>query len=186
MPQWGKLHTDHSQMPHASPACSPALCPTATHPPPTRRCPTHLQIYGDDLRSMYTYNSSISAQADGRRALCTCERLGAGWAMGAAVTAWVPWLTPPAAPLSSPSALAAVEKYGGFYFETQAPKASVFAGAEAVEFWARPEEGASGLVLRLGNTVGVRRAWLAGCWLGVASHGGGLASWAVVETGSQR
>lgn len=68
--------------PQASPACSPALCPTATHPPPTRRCPTHLQIYGDDLRSMYTYNSSISAQADGRRALCTCELWGGGWAMG--------------------------------------------------------------------------------------------------------
>lgn len=86
--------------------------------------------------------------------------------MGAAVKAcccFHAWAElPPAAPRSSPSALAAVEKYGGFYFETQAPKASVFAGAEAVEFWARPGEGASGLVLRLGNTVGVRRAWLAG------------------------
>ncbi|PRW57356.1 sorting nexin 2B [Chlorella sorokiniana] len=80
-------------------------------------------IYGDDLKSMYTYNSSISTQADGSRALCT-----------------------------------SVEKYGGFYFETQAPRASVFVGAEAVEFWARPGDGASSLptnlVLRLGNTVG--------------------------------
>ena len=87
----------------------------------------------------------------------------------------------PALPGLSPCA--AVEKYGGFYFETQAPRASVFVGAEAVEFWARGDGGSglpTNLVLRLGSTAGVRRVdRLAGPWVawGRLVHQGFQAAW---------
>ena len=88
---------------------------------------------------------------------------------------------PPTLPGLSPCA--AVEKYGGFYFETQAPRASVFVGAEAVEFWARGDGGSglpTNLVLRLGSTAGVRRVdRLAGPWVawGRLVHQGFQAAW---------
>lgn len=90
-------------------------------------------VYGDALKAMYTYDSSIKKFDDGSVALCTGEPRRRRRCRVDPSACSARRLLPPHH--------SDVEKYGGFDFHSHNPKISTFSEAKAIEFWAQTGAG---------------------------------------------